>query len=116
MIIKCSAALIITVLVSSQVFAQDLQAKKANEDIMLCMYKAAINIDDRVSDVKSIAPYIVNICQNESDRFYEILRGRVNGPVDESRARHANREKDLEMAGRILIMKRADEIKARSQQ
>ncbi|BCB07068.1 hypothetical protein HHSLTHF2_09580 [Vreelandella venusta] len=115
MILKYSAALIFGVIASSQVFAQDLQAKKANEDIMVCMYKAAIDLDDGVSGVNSLAPIIADWCKKESDRFYQIMRRGINGPIDERVARQAIREKDLEMASRIILMKRADERKARQQ-
>jgi len=112
-ILKYAAPLIFAVVVSTQAVAEDLQAKKANEDIMLCMYKAAIDLDDGVSDVSSLSPIIADWCKKESDRFYQIMRNGVNGPIDERVARQAIREKDLEMAGRIILMKRADERKAR---
>lgn len=115
MILKYSIALIFAVVVSSEALAEGLQAKKANEDIMVCMYKAAIDLDDGVSDVNSLAPIIADWCKKESDRFYQIMRSRINGPLDERVARQAIREKDLEMAGRIILMKRADERKARQQ-
>ena len=95
---------------------ENLQAKKANEDIMVCQYKAAIELDDGVSDLNSLAPIIADWCKSESDRFYQILRRSIRGPIDETATRQANREKDLQMAGRVILMKRADERKARQQQ
>jgi hypothetical protein len=97
---------------SSYAVAEDLEAKEANEEIMVCQYKAAIKFDDGVSDVRTLAPIIADWCQKESDRFYHITRGRINGPVDERVARQAIREKDLQMSSRIILMKRADERKA----
>lgn len=108
--------LIFTCMISSQAGAEDLQAKKANEDIMVCQYKAAIEFDDGVSDIKTLVPIIADWCKNESDRFYQITRSRINGPIDERVARQAIREKDLQMASRIILMKRTDERKARQQQ
>ena len=108
--------LILTCVISNQAGAEDLQARKANEDIMVCQYKASIELDDGVSDVNTLAPIIADWCQKESDRFYQITRSRINGPIDEKVARQAIREKDLQMASRIILMKRTDERKARLQQ
>ncbi|MOA13446.1 hypothetical protein D3C78_1334990 [compost metagenome] len=99
-------------MISSYVVAEDLEAKKANEDIMVCQYKAAIDLDDSVSDARTLASIIADWCQEESDRFYLITQSRINGPIDERVARQAIREKDLQMASRIILMKRADERKA----
>lgn len=113
---KYWAPLIFTCVISSQAGAEDLQTKKANEDIMVCQYKASIELDDGVSDVNTLAPIIADWCQKESDRFYQITQSRINGPIDEKVARQAIREKDLQMASRIILMKRTDERKARQRQ
>ena len=110
---KYTASLIFGVMASNYVFAQDLQVKKANEDVMVCMYKAAIDLGDGVSGVNSLSPIIADWCKKESDRFYQVMRHGINGPIDEMVVRQAIREKDLEMASRIILMKRADERKAR---
>ena len=81
---------------SSFTFAQDYQAKQANEAIMVCQYKAAIDLDDGVSDVRTLSPIIADWCKKESDQFYRIIQRGINGPFDERAARQANREKDLE--------------------
>ncbi|WP_462167602.1 hypothetical protein [Pseudoalteromonas sp. GB43] len=116
MFLKYTAPLMLAAIVSSYASAEDLQAKKANEDIMVCMYKAAIDLDDGVSDVSSLTPIIADWCKKESDRFYQITRSRIDGPIDKRRVQQAIREKDLEMAGRIILIKRARERKARQQQ
>ena len=92
--------------------ADDLEAKQANQDIMVCQYKAAVELDDGISDITALAPVIAEWCQKESDRFFQITRSRIDGRIDEKVARRAIREKDLQMASRIILMKRADERKA----
>ncbi len=86
-------------------------ARAANTDIMTCQYKAAVELDDGVSSVDALAPVIADWCQAESDRFYWIIRGQINGPIDERATRKATREKDLQMASRIILTKRANDRK-----
>jgi hypothetical protein len=94
------------------VWAQNTEhADAANKDIMTCQFKAAVKLDDGVSSVNELAPVIADWCQAESDRFYQILRGQINGPIDERVVRKAAREKDLQMASRVLLTKRANDRK-----
>ena len=113
--LKYWAPLIFTSLISSHAVAENFQTKKANEDIMVCQYKAAIELDDGIFGVNTLAPIIADWCKAESYRFYQIMRSGTNGPINERVARQAIRKKDLEMASRIILMKRADERKARQQ-
>lgn len=103
----------ITILSASLgVFASDYApADAANTEIMACQYKAAMQFDDATSSVNSLAPIIADWCQKESDQFYRIMRSQVNGPIDERAARQAIREKDLQMASRVLLTKRANDRK-----
>ena len=86
-------------------------ARAANTDIMTCQFKAAMELDDGVSSVNALAPVIADWCQAESDRFYRITRGQINGPIDEQAARKAVREMDLRMASRVILTKRANDRK-----
>ena len=115
MILKYSTALIFAAVASSQAVAEDLELKEANKNIMICMYKAAVDLDDGVSGLNSLAPIIADWCKKESHLFFEIIRIGDNGSFDERAVRQANREKDLEMASRIILIKRADERKALQQ-
>lgn len=91
--------------------ADDVQ--DANKEIVLCMYKAALRFDDRVSDVSSIAPAVAESCKSESNHLYQVLLREVNGPVDEEKIRNAMRQRDLDMARMAVLQKRADDRKSR---
>ena len=79
---------------------------------MICYYKATLQFDDGHSDVSSLTPIVADWCQKESDRFSRIIRSRIDGPVDEQKVRQFSREKDLQMASRIILLKRANDRKA----
>ncbi len=113
---KILVPLILICVTSGHVAADDSHANKAYEDIMVCQYKAAIELDDGISGVESIVPAVANSCQNETNRFYHALRSSINGPIDEAAVQRATREKALQTANSIILMKRADERKARGQQ
>lgn len=89
------------------------EAQEANQEIILCMYKAALQFDDGVSDVSSIAPAVADSCVDQSNRFYQILRRGISGPVDEDKIRAATRQRDLDKARMVTLQKRADDRKLR---
>ena len=69
------------------------QARAANTDIMTCQFKAAMELDDGVSSVNTLAPVIADWCQAESDRFFRIIRVRSMGRSmrELSERRHARK-------------------------
>ncbi|QYG00145.1 hypothetical protein [Massilia sp. NP310] len=82
-----------------------------NQQVILCLYKASLQLDDRVSDVASIAPAVAGSCRQESARFYQLVRNRVPGPVDENEIAAYRRNHELDQARQVLLMKRADDRK-----
>jgi hypothetical protein len=84
-----------------------------NKEILLCMYKAALQLDDGVSDVASIAPAIVDSCKRESMRLDQHIRSQVNGPVDEVVIAAAWRKFELDKARMVLLAKRAEDRKTK---
>jgi hypothetical protein len=103
----------ITILSASWgVVASDFDpADAANREIMACQFKAATQFDDGISGVNALATIVADWCQKESDQFYRIMRSRVNGPIDERAIRQALRDKDLQMASRVILTKRANDRK-----
>lgn len=114
--LKLLAPMAFLLVISSHAVAEDLEIRKANQDMMLCQYKVALKLDDGVSDLNTLAPIIADWCKNESDRFDQIIRSRINGPLDEGVARQHMREHELHNARSIILMKRANERKASRQQ
>jgi len=107
----------LTFLAGASIFATEFamadEAQDANQEVILCMYKAALQFDDSVSDVSSIAPAVADSCKEQSNRFYQILRRGVSGPVDEEKIRNAIRQRDLDTARMVILQKRADDRKSR---
>ena len=82
-----------------------------NQEVLLCLYKASLQLDDGVSDVASIVPAVADWCKKESTRFYQMTRARVSGPVDENEIAALRRSHELDQARIMLLMKRADDRK-----
>ena len=86
-------------------------ADAANKEIMACQFGAATQFDDGISSVNALAPIVADWCQKESDHFYRIMRSDFKGPIDERAIRQALRDKDLQMASRVILTKRANDRK-----
>jgi hypothetical protein len=83
------------------------EVEDAQKEVVVCLFAASQELDDRVSDVASIAPAVADACRQESRRYYQALRKTINAPIDETGMAAFEEKKDLDRARMVLLKRRA---------
>lgn len=108
---KKISTIILLASASLNLFAQDFSSeserKEANQIVLRCIYKYAVQLDDGFTNVETVARAAANSCRRESNNFVDVLIRGVY-PIDRQRIAKASFDKDIEAATYFILSGRSE--------
>lgn len=86
--------------------APDYEVKAANTQSLQCLAKYAAELDDKRTDVNTIAKAVANSCSRERANFISVAT-QGQGPLDLNTVRNRIYSNDIEAATFYLLSSRA---------